>query len=172
MPAAYSEPSGSPAPPQQTPFVRQAISRAADAIAKATAGLQKTATAVNPSDFQPDTTDQFVAQVTGLVVPAGAKLIITATFQCNVEPADSGGAANTITVKTRVGGVAVDTWVQDLKLSGISANPANNFFSVTSETAALAGGTETVDFTISTTVSLSDVTPAGKGRIVVQVVGS
>lgn len=169
MPTPYSEVT---TPPEQSPMVRTAISKAAGAMAKASAGSLGTTTAKNASDFQPDSTDQPVVEIVSLPVPAGSKLLIWATFQCNVEPAESGGADNTITIKVRVGGVAIDTWTQDLKLSGVSSVPANNFLSVHSESAAVAGPTTTVDFTMSSTTSLSDVTPAGTARLTVQIVGS
>lgn len=174
MPTPYSEPGGSNTP-SISPPIQKAISRASDAVAKASAGSLGTRSAVSTVDFQPDTTDQPPVQITGLAVPIGAKLLIWATFSCNVNPAESGGAANTITVKVRVNGTPIDSlgWQQDLKLSGVSSVAANNFFTVASESAAFVSSeTVTVDFTIASTVSLSDTTPAGTARITVQIVGS
>lgn len=176
MPAAYHEPSsdgsGGATSAQR---IALAMARAQSALANVGAGTLGTFTAVNAGNVSPGAAATVIASVTGVVVPAGAKAIISASMQLDVKTPETGGADNLATLETRfnTGGppTIVDS-AQELLFVGASLTLDQNILSYVSETAPLAGGTYTFDFAVLSTVAGSDNVAPGKGRIVVQLVGS
>jgi hypothetical protein len=168
MPAAYSEPG-----------VAYAIVRANAAAGLAIAANSKatslisTGSATNGGDVTPGTSPTLVAQVTGVVVPNGAKVIMHCSVQHDVNPPEFGGVNGTAVLYARfnTGGpeTVVDSKQEDLVVQA-EAITGHNMLDFTTETLPLPAGIYTFDVASSFTMANASDIPVGAGRLTILVV--